>query len=688
MKPPPLLLGATALFWGWQTGLIIPGILVAIAMEGRFLSTSRLAFSLREYRMIWNLSALIALASFAFSLSEGIHTGMFLSLFQWVPLMFLPIAAAQVYGDREKIDVAIFSFFMRNAKSRGPGDDPPAVNIEYPYLVLMIASTSAANVRSIWFYAFVGICAFWILWSIRPKSFPAHVWIPLFVFILASGYSGSVGLQRLQEKVEENLIDLYTKMFLNQPDPFTTSTSIGEIGRLKDSGTIVYRVENDKGYQTPTYLPISSYNIFRLGSWYAMKAPLMGMFSESSGLDWKFAEPTGNPSRLAVHTYLPSGEGLLAIPLQTHRLERLPANKMFANRLGTVKVGGAPGYVKYILRMGDSVSRISPPDENDLVTPKVEERGISLMVNQLELKGKAPGEVLRIVDNHFQDNFTYSLDLKSAAGTKLPGGPAMADFFRKGDTTAIEDFLFNTRSGHCEYFATATTLILRQAGIPTRYFVGYLAHEHSFLENAYIVRSRDAHAWPMVYVDGKWSIFDTTPGSWTDEDMEDGSFFERPFDLLSFLYLQFSKWRWGEESALNAKNLAPILMLLILFLVYRIISSTKVRREDEQVVVPEQAGTIPGDSSAYYLVEKRLNELGFNRGEWETQAEFISRLKSEQPLFPKEDTLALLDMHYRLRFDPKGLTDLELDAMMDKTMKWILKSESMILEGSGKGEME
>ncbi|MDH5638925.1 MAG: transglutaminase domain-containing protein [Nitrospinota bacterium] len=688
MKPPPLLLGATAIFWGWQTGLIIPGILVAIAMEGRSLATSRLAFSLREYRMIWNLCALIALASFAFSLSEGIRTGMFLRLFQWVPLMFLPIAAAQVYGDRAKIDVAVFSFFMRNAKSRGPGDIPPAINIEYPYLVLVIASASAANVRSIWFYAFMGVCAFLILWSIRPKSFPAYYWIPLFALILAAGYTGSVGLQRLQDKVEENLIDLYTKMFLNQPDPFTTSTSIGEIGRLKDSGSIVYRVENDKGYLAQTYLPISSYNIFRLGSWYAMKAPLVGRFSESNGLDWKFAEPAGSPSRLAVHTYLSGGEGLLAMPLQTHRLERLPANKMFANRLGTVKVGGAPGYVKYILRMGDGVSRISPPDDTDLVTPKAEERGIALLVKQLGLKGKSPREILRILDNHFRGNFTYSLDLKSAPGSRGPGGPVMADFFRKSDATALEDFLFNTRSGHCEYFATATTLILRQAGIPTRYFVGYLAHEHSLLENAYIVRSRDAHAWPMVYVDGRWSIFDTTPASWTDADEENSSYFEKPFDLLSFLYLQFSKWRWGEESALNAKNLAPILVLLVLLLVYRIISNTKVRKEDEQAGAYEGAEIIPGHSSAYYLVEKRLQELGFNRGPWETQAEFIIRVKSEQPLLPTEDTLDLMNMHYRLRFDPKGLTDQELDIMMEMTMEWMLKSESMIQVGADKGKKE
>ncbi|MDH5477755.1 MAG: DUF4129 domain-containing protein, partial [Nitrospinota bacterium] len=91
----------------------------------------------------------------------------------------------------------------------------------------------------------------------------------------------------------------------------------------------------------------------------------------------------------------------------------------------------------------------------------------------------------------------------------------------------------------------------------------------------------------------------------------------------------------------------------------------------------ERKLAIPGHSSAYYMVEKRLNELGFRRGPWETQVEFIDRVKSEQPQFPTEDTLAILNMHYRLRFDPKGLSPRELDNMMERIMDWILVSESL-----------
>ena len=77
--------------------------------------------------------------------------------------------------------------------------------------------------------------------------------------------------------------------------------------------------------------------------------------------------------------------------------------------------------------------------------------------------------------------------------------------------TALEEFLLTTRAGHCEYFATATALLLREAGVPARYAVGYAVHEWSRVEGRWIVRARDAHAWALAWVDGAWVEVDTTP---------------------------------------------------------------------------------------------------------------------------------------------------------------------------------
>ena len=65
------------------------------------------------------------------------------------------------------------------------------------------------------------------------------------------------------------------------------------------------------------------------------------------------------------------------------------------------------------------------------------------------------------------------------------------------DVTPLSRFLLKTRAGHCEYFATATVLLLRELGIPARYAVGYAVHETSRQRLRRALR--DAHAWCLVW---------------------------------------------------------------------------------------------------------------------------------------------------------------------------------------------
>jgi hypothetical protein len=73
-------------------------------------------------------------------------------------------------------------------------------------------------------------------------------------------------------------------------------------------------------------------------------------------------------------------------------------------------------------------------------------------------------------------------------------------------------FLFDRREGHCEYFAAAMTVMLRDLGIPARYVGGFLPGEYNDLGGDYIIRASDAHAWVEAYFPGYgWITFDPTP---------------------------------------------------------------------------------------------------------------------------------------------------------------------------------
>jgi hypothetical protein len=73
------------------------------------------------------------------------------------------------------------------------------------------------------------------------------------------------------------------------------------------------------------------------------------------------------------------------------------------------------------------------------------------------------------------------------------------------------EFLFETRRGFCEHFATSFTLLMRLAGIPSRLVTGYLGGELNPRGGYLIVRQSDAHAWSEVWLDGiGWQRVDPT----------------------------------------------------------------------------------------------------------------------------------------------------------------------------------
>src|SRR5207247_2415301 len=102
----------------------------------------------------------------------------------------------------------------------------------------------------------------------------------------------------------------------------------------------------------------------------------------------------------------------------------------------------------------------SAPTAADLRVPPGDAEVVARVAESLTLRGRPPGEVVNTVRAHFLGRFSYSRYLTGARPGK----------------SALEDFLLTRRSGHCEYFATATVLLLREAGVPARYAVGYAAH--------------------------------------------------------------------------------------------------------------------------------------------------------------------------------------------------------------------
>lgn len=77
--------------------------------------------------------------------------------------------------------------------------------------------------------------------------------------------------------------------------------------------------------------------------------------------------------------------------------------------------------------------------------------------------------------------------------------------------TPLSEFLFETRSGHCEYFASALAIMLRTQEIPARLVTGFSATNQNPLTGYYDIYALDGHAWVEAFVDGLgWIILEPT----------------------------------------------------------------------------------------------------------------------------------------------------------------------------------
>jgi transglutaminase-like putative cysteine protease len=440
-------------------------------------------------------------------------------------------------------------------------------------------------------------------------------------------------------------------------NPDQDQTGLGHIGFLKGSGRIVVRVKPGEGSRVPTLLRTATYREFRTPNNWAARArrdragsPVRddAVYAESRPVDWQLRQTIGD-QQVRIAAYLEGGKDVLPLPMRVTRLENLGVFTLRTNGLGVVFADG-PGVVVFDAFFANSGSLDSDPTgEADLDIPDPELAAVEAVVAEMDLAGKDLQHQLRTVSAFFQDKFEYSL---------WQGLQAQ----REASPTPLARFLLDQRRGHCEYFATATVMILRQLKIPARYAVGWAVQEAS--GDGYVVRERHAHAWCIYYdsADKQWHELDTTPASWIKEEDARASLFEFLSDFWQRIKFEIAKWRWGQT---NIRDYVWwIIGPMLVFLLYRLLRRKPGKRARLAAARDDHRPERFGLDSEFYRVEKKLGELGFIRAPGETQARFVERVVRDVRVAELRDAMfAMLQAHYRLRFDPMGLTPEEREAL-------------------------
>jgi len=298
-------------------------------------------------------------------------------------------------------------------------------------------------------------------------------------------------------------------------------------------------------------------------------------------------------------------------------------------------------------RFGSGATIDSPPDTGtnlwDLSVPTNELAALDQVISEMKIPGVDEDRKFQAVRRFFAEKFTYSTwQGRDKQGTT--------------NETPLARFLLNSRSGHCEYFATATVLLLRELGIPARYAVGYSVHEPS--GKGYVVRERDAHAWCLAWNGRKnvWEDFDTTPGSWIAAEEQRASAWQWLSDGWSWLRFQIAKFRWGQTNLRQYVlwGMVPVVAVSL----FQIIFHRRLRKAAAQN--KSSAGRVfwPGLDSEFYRLETRLAARGVPRQTGESLANWMDRALAEPALADLRVPLReILQLHYRHRFDPQGLDE-------------------------------
>lgn len=632
LKPAsPGLVVASLLLWGWQTNHLFYAVVMGVLLELPFFIKWRIDFSDKDINQLTDLSGLIFFIVTVFVFFNYSFEGIY-KVLELVPFALFIVMLAQNYSIQNSIKTSALFISIRRL---GPDASPDVLyqtNISLPYVFLCLISASSGNKDGEYFFILSGLIIIWMLWRLRPKQYSLIYWlIPVFI-VFGLSYITQHGLRQLQANTEVFFLKLFEQYGINNRDPDRTSTSIGSLGRLKLSDRIVFRVKSDKKLTTPLYFRETSYSRYEYGTWRNPKVEFDVIEKTPTKNEWFLNKGFPDSGEMDIGILLDGQSAIIPVPDNINSLAGKDLIQVETSVFGSTRIEAREGWINYRLGYSNYNFAEKEPITDDLSIPLYYQQDFKQIATKLEFYSKTPEQIITSVTRYFKDNFYYSITQNQR--------------YTKGQY--LTNFLFKDKKGHCEYFATATALLLREAGIPTRYTIGYSVQEYSPWQGMYIVRARHAHAWIKYYLDGEWHNMDTTPSVWAPMEAEDRTILEPFMDLLSWLRYKTTSGDIESKKAETNDWILWLLMPLGSYLAWRFYKKKRIAQKDLNINTFANVERIGLDSPLYPFLQQ-LEQSIDSRQAGETLNAWIKRIL---PISKAEQYSDLIKLHNRYRFNP------------------------------------
>lgn len=329
---------------------------------------------------------------------------------------------------------------------------------------------------------------------------------------------------------------------------FSDEVSLGDFGTIKEDATVVMRIEplhpRTRKPEVTWHLRGSAFDTYDGGRWSTSR------FGETSELMrmWGFTSlaPDGRPMILrgpanaavpVIPRPRPGVPGLDAVfharvtledigadvlfvasePLAIKLLPRGPIESRARLRSGRnreFRVSKLPGPVRY-----EFISRLNEPTVQTLrrqgdiqAEPVVDSMYRAYLQRSPSLSAEVTALAQALARNAPRRIDKVEAVMQHLAGFRYTLTSEPTERVVQG-ADPLEGFLFDSQAGHCEYFATAMAVLLRESGVPTRLVNGYYGAHYNDIGGYYTVRQADAHSWVEVHFGPGlgWVTFDPTP---------------------------------------------------------------------------------------------------------------------------------------------------------------------------------
>ncbi len=414
------------------------------------------------------------------------------------------------------------------------------------FLQLLAASTLTASFAFLLVFCLYVVCAIWafILWELtrETETDRAHGLANLGVpqgFVVSGAYAA--GLALALTAVIFFFIPRLGQAFLPfraQPGMQTTGFSdhvdLGTGGTIQTDPTVIMRVSFPEEPGVVWRLPDlrwrgNTLDRFDGWSWSQGRSDV-----HPARQSWQGRYVVGpyevGASFVAAEVFLePIGTTALFVPPHAIAVE-LPGSRLAIDSAGSLSLPFPPATrIRYQVvtqtvsgtprpaRTSDAGALTAEQRERYLQIPPLRPR-VKALAERLAADAAGPTDIIARITRHLRQTARYSLDL----------GPATRQ-------DPLEDFLFERRTGNCEYFASSLVVLLRVAGIPARLVNGFQRGEWNEVGQYLAVRQRDAHSWVEAFVDGRWITADPTPRA---------AFDEQAFGQSGWIALGFDALRW------------------------------------------------------------------------------------------------------------------------------------------------